>query len=353
VGSRQSRSGERLAAASVLLDPASLPTALLRQPQLLEHLSGADLGQSILLRADSLSGADFGGMLQAVGKVDLAKAQDLVEVLRDGNGLDGLLEKCVGEGVDFLSELTGIDLTKVAPLLDALRDGFEFLKTLKEVADSASQLFQQLADFDPLKQLRFRSVEATPVSVRGIAMSDSANVFTDLNRFSTRLERLLLSDAARQAPKIAKRLRAEKQLAIGIDALADALNMLASILEKLQGPLKKAEHVAAGCEAIADGPIADGLAAFGNGKSLGQVAKLCGQSDGAVQPLVDRIVQVRGPLTRALGILGSLPTPGELTVLRNALNNLASGLRALQQEVKTPNASVSTPTPSTPGGKLP
>lgn len=179
-------------------------------------------------------------------------------------------------------------------------------------------------------------------------MSDSANVFGDLNRLSTRLERLLISDAARQAPKIAKRLRAEKQLAIGIDALADALNMLASILEKLQGPLKKAEHVAAGCEAIADG-----LAAFGNGNSLGQVAKLCGQSDGAVQPLVDRIVQVRGPLTRALGILGSLPTPGELTVLRNALNDLASGLRALQQEVKTPNASLSTPTPSTPGGKLP
>jgi hypothetical protein len=146
--------GGSLAAASVLLDPASLPTALLHQPQLLEHLSGADLGKSVLLQADRLTGSDFGGMLQAVGKLDLAKAQDLVEVLRDGNGLDGLLEKCVGEGVDFLSELTGIDLTKVAPLLDALRDGFEFLKTLKEVAESASQLFRHLDHFDPLKQLR-------------------------------------------------------------------------------------------------------------------------------------------------------------------------------------------------------
>lgn len=148
----ESWAGGSLAAASVLLDPASLPTALLHQPQLLEHLSGADLGKSVLLQADRLTGSDFGGMLQAVGKLDLAKAQDLVEVLRNADGLSSLLQKCVDEGTDFLSELTGVDLTKVAPLLDALRDGFEFLKTLKEVAESAGQLFQHLADFDPLKQ---------------------------------------------------------------------------------------------------------------------------------------------------------------------------------------------------------
>ncbi|MEF8704674.1 MAG: hypothetical protein V5B32_15815 [Candidatus Accumulibacter sp. UW26] len=150
----ESWAGSSLAAASVLLDPASLPTALLHQPQLLEHLSGADLGKSILLQAERLTGSDFGGVLQAVGKFDLAKAQDLVEVLRDADGLSGLLQKCVDEGVDFLSELTGIDLKQVAPLLGALRDGFEFLKTLKEVAESAGKLFQHLADFDPLKPLR-------------------------------------------------------------------------------------------------------------------------------------------------------------------------------------------------------
>lgn len=150
----ESWAGSSLAAASVLLDPASLPTALLHQPQLLEHLSGTDLGKSILLQAERLTGSDFGGVLQAVGKFDLAKAQDLVEVLRDADGLSGLLQKCVDEGVDFLSELTGIDLKQVAPLLGALRDGFEFLKTLKEVAESAGKLFQHLADFDPLKPLR-------------------------------------------------------------------------------------------------------------------------------------------------------------------------------------------------------
>ncbi len=153
-GDAESWAGGSLAAARVLLDPASLPTALLHQPQLLEHLSGADLGKSVLLQADRLTGSDFGGMLQAVGKLDLAKAQELVEVVRDGDGLSGLLQKCVDEGVDFLSELTGIELEHVAPLLDALRDGFEFLKTLKEVADSASELFAHLADFNPLQDLR-------------------------------------------------------------------------------------------------------------------------------------------------------------------------------------------------------
>ncbi len=143
-----------LAAASVLLDPVSLPTALVHQPRLLEHLSGADLGKSVLLQADRLTGSDFGGMLQVVGKLDLAKAQNLVEVLRDADGLSGLLQKCVDEGTDFLSELTGIDLAKVAPLLDALRDGFEFLKLLKEVAASASELFVHLDHFDPLQDLR-------------------------------------------------------------------------------------------------------------------------------------------------------------------------------------------------------
>ncbi len=179
-------------------------------------------------------------------------------------------------------------------------------------------------------------------------MSDSANVFSDLNELSTRLQRLLISDAARQAPKIAKRLRAEKQLDTGIKALVDALNMLASVLQKLEDPLKKAEHVAAGCEAIAET-----LDAFGDGKSVGKVAKLCGQSDAVVQPIVDKISQVRGPLMKALGILGSLPTPAELTGLCEDLTDLAVRLKGLKPVVEIPNAPTSTPTPSTTGGKLP
>jgi hypothetical protein len=152
-GAADAWSDDSLVAASVLLEPVRLPATLQQRPQLLEHLSGADLGQSILLQADRLTGGDFGNVLQAVGKLDLAKAQDLVEVLRDGDGLPGLLQKCLDEAVDFLSELTGLDLTKVAPLLDALRDGFEFLEMLKEVTESARGLIDLLTKLDPMPQL--------------------------------------------------------------------------------------------------------------------------------------------------------------------------------------------------------
>ena len=98
-------------------------------------------------------------------------------------------------------------------------------------------------------------------------MTTAENAFTALDGFLDRLERLV--NAAPPALKLAQRLRAEKQLDTGIKALVDALNMVASALKKLQEPLKKAEHLAAGCEAIADS-----LDAFGDGKSLGKVAKL-------------------------------------------------------------------------------
>lgn len=179
-------------------------------------------------------------------------------------------------------------------------------------------------------------------------MSDTANVFTDLNDFSIRLGTLLSSGAAQQAPKIAQRLRVEKQLEAAIKSLIKALNTLADATVKLHEPLEKAGHVAAGCEAIADS-----LDAFGDGKSLGQAAKLCGQSDAVVQPIMDKILQIRGPLKAALNILGSLPTPSELIGLHKNLTDLAEDFEALQQKVEGSNVSVSASTQSTTGGKLP
>ncbi|MBL8395121.1 MAG: hypothetical protein JNK99_10295 [Candidatus Accumulibacter sp.] len=177
-------------------------------------------------------------------------------------------------------------------------------------------------------------------------MSDSANVFTDLDHFSTRLGTLLSSSAAGQAPKIASKLRAEKQLKVAIESLIKILEGLAQATENLKKPIEKAVEVAAGCEAIADS-----LDAFGDGESLGKVAKLCGQSDGVVQPILDKIVLIRGPLKAALSILGSLPTPSELIELSRNLTDLADDLKALQGKIENPIASTSIPTASTTGGK--
>jgi hypothetical protein len=130
-----------------------LPETLRQRPQVLDHLSGADLGQSILLHAERLTGGSFGSVLQAVGRIDLAKANALVEVLRDGDGLPDLLQKCLDEGVGLLGELSGLDLGRAAPLIDALRDGFAFLKLLREVAHSAAELVERLDGFDPFAPL--------------------------------------------------------------------------------------------------------------------------------------------------------------------------------------------------------
>ncbi len=179
-------------------------------------------------------------------------------------------------------------------------------------------------------------------------MSDTATIFADLNQLALRLGTLLSSRTARKAPEVARKLGAEKQLKVAIGSLIKVLEGLAEAIRNLKKPLEKAAEVAAGCEAIADS-----LAAFGDGKSLGQVAKLCGQSDGVVQPIVDKIVLVRGPLMKALGILGSLPTPSQLTEICKNLTDLADDLQTMKLKVETPSASTSTPTPSTPGGKLP
>jgi hypothetical protein len=179
-------------------------------------------------------------------------------------------------------------------------------------------------------------------------MSDTATIFADLNQLALRLGTLLSSRTAGKAPEVARKLRAEKQLKVAIASLINVLEGLANATKALEKPLEKTAEIAAGCEAIADS-----FDAFGDGKSLGQVAKLCGQSDAMVQPIVDKIVQVRGPLVKALGMLGSLPTPSQLTELCKNLTDLADDLQTIALKVEDPNAPTSTPTPTSPGGKLP
>ena len=179
-------------------------------------------------------------------------------------------------------------------------------------------------------------------------MTDSASVFTDLDRFSMRLGTLLSSNAARQAPKVAQRLHAERLLAAAIDSLSKSLKLLADTAVKLDAPLRKVEHVAAGCAAIADS-----LEAFGDGRSLGQVAKLCGQGDALVQPIVDQIVRIRGPLQAALGLLGNLPTPDQLHRLHQEMIDLANDFEQLKPQTGNSEALTSEPPQSNTGGNQP
>jgi hypothetical protein len=145
---------DSLAAAGVLLDPASLPTALLQNPKVLDHLSATDLGKSIAVNAKQLSGANFSGMLQTVSRLDPGKAVGLIQALRDEEGLAGFLEKYADEGLDFVSDLTGVDLRRAGPLVEALVDGLEFLKRAQDVAERAGKLIGQVSGFDPLADIQ-------------------------------------------------------------------------------------------------------------------------------------------------------------------------------------------------------
>jgi len=145
---------DSLAAASVLQNPAGLPAALLENPGLLDQLSAGDLGASIAQNADLLSGSNFSGILQAISKIDPAKALELIQAVRDADSLGGFLQKYADEGLDFLSDLTGVDLSKAGSLIRALAGGLEFLKKLQEVGERAGKLIKDVGDFDPLAAVK-------------------------------------------------------------------------------------------------------------------------------------------------------------------------------------------------------
>lgn len=147
-------SNDSLAAASVLQDPASLPEALEKNPGLLNQLSTADLAGSITQNTSSISGSKFSQMLDAVKKIDPAKVIELIQAVRDAGSLGEFIQKYADEGLDFASNLTGIDLRKAGSLIKALSGGLEFIKALKKIGDNASKLIKDLSEFDPLAPVR-------------------------------------------------------------------------------------------------------------------------------------------------------------------------------------------------------
>lgn len=141
---------DSLAAAEVLDNPANLPAVLSAQPGVLDHLSADDLGASIAQNAGQLGGKDYSAILSAVKNIDPAKAIALIQAIRDADSLGDLLQKYADDGLDILSDLTGVDLSKAGSLIKALGGGLEFLKKLKQVSEKAGKLAQDIGSFDPL-----------------------------------------------------------------------------------------------------------------------------------------------------------------------------------------------------------
>lgn len=145
---------DSLAATRVLQDPSSLQASMRKNPGLLNHLSAGDLGSSIAQNANNLKGKDFSAILQTVSKVDPGKALALIQAVRDADSLGDFLQKYADEGLDFLSDLAGVDYGKASSLIRVLSGGLEFLKKLKQVGEQSDKLLQDLKAFDPLASIK-------------------------------------------------------------------------------------------------------------------------------------------------------------------------------------------------------
>jgi hypothetical protein len=173
-------------------------------------------------------------------------------------------------------------------------------------------------------------------------MSNAAEVFAEVGRMTDRLDALLRSDAAQKAPAVAKKLRVEKQLRSAIEALKTIVGQLGKATGRLEEPLDKIAALAASCQAIADG-----LQTFGDGKSIGEMARRCGQSEAMVQPVIDTIAAVRGPLAQVLGFLATLPAASDVRALHDKLQAVEQRLVDPKRvEVDDANAAPAATSPS-------
>lgn len=126
-----------LAAAGVLQNPASLPAALVANPALLDSLDMDALGHAVANNLDNLDTGQLNGLLGTLAAADPTKADSFFDALKEAGALGSMLAKYAQEGAAFLKQL---DPSKLSELMQAFSGGLDFLKQLKEVADSATRL---------------------------------------------------------------------------------------------------------------------------------------------------------------------------------------------------------------------
>jgi hypothetical protein len=134
---------QRMAASAVMQDPTRLPQALASQPGLVKQLDMNRLGAKVAANMGRLQAQQVGGMLQALAEHDPAKATGLFNALGKAGALNTLLAKAVAEGGGFLEMVKKL---QPSTLLKAFGGALEFLQKLKNVAQSASQVAQDVGN---------------------------------------------------------------------------------------------------------------------------------------------------------------------------------------------------------------
>lgn len=134
--------------ATTLQNPSSLPGLLAESPSLAGRMDMGDLGLAITDGVADISGGDFGSILQSVGSLDASAAAELLGAVREGGSLGEIVGKMADEGLDFLEEITGIDLSEVAELVDNISGGMDILKQLKEIGGELAALAGELKELE-------------------------------------------------------------------------------------------------------------------------------------------------------------------------------------------------------------
>ena len=129
-----------LDAASVLQDPGQLPAALAENPDLLNYVNMDDRGASLADKMDGLSANELGSLVQTVGELDPAKANQLFDAIGNAGKLGDMLTKFSAEGTSFIAFIKNIDPSVIGSLMKAFSGGLDFLEKLKKVGEQASKL---------------------------------------------------------------------------------------------------------------------------------------------------------------------------------------------------------------------
>lgn len=224
-----------LGAAGVLQDPSSLAGAVAANPGLLAQLSAGELGSVLQSAAGSLSGGDFAGVMRALGEVDVAKFATVIQDLASADNFGDFMEKLAGEGIDLLSELTGVDLGAAASLIKAIAGGSDFLAKLQAVASQAAALAGVIAGFDP-------SLGAAPfLRPDGTTPRD---VVARIDELIVAVDELFKTDTIKALGDLARDLGIGGALNTAFNGLIAALQQADAWLAKLEEPLMKAASTA-------------------------------------------------------------------------------------------------------------
>lgn len=135
-------------AAAVKQDPGSLVEAIDKNPDLVTHLDGNELGELTAANADAMSGEQFGAVLGAVGAKNPAAMTSMVDTLKAKGRFGALLAKLYATGVNVLNYLKTIKIGAIIALFKMIAGGGELVKQLKVVGEKAEAVGAKLSAFD-------------------------------------------------------------------------------------------------------------------------------------------------------------------------------------------------------------